>query len=394
MTNMRMTELLAARGLVPLARDPSLIVSERVLICESGDGFAVCLNDDAMRARGRNPGVDSQANLVVDAVHLCLHSNPPRKSARIIFRRLADKAQTELENAVAVLIKSLKEPPTIEPQVEDEQPRKFEAQPYGKPNWYARLMEEKSDLPDIAKDLEAAVNDDSFRWYRSVTADYWSGRIGGLEVCRVSSDGKERRLQLGGINEGPAKKVFMKILEEEKVKAGAFEHHQIKDVAKAIRSLAESRKNGKLKKYQREHLLESRILSGNLKIATAAGTPVPVLGDHPFQYPALWVPGGSAKFVDALMRIGDVPYVVELKAESNRGQGYRHAITQAVLYREFIREAVALHPWFERRGLDPRKCRALVAFPELEGRNRGLLLNLHSAVGRAFDVGVAEIKGF
>jgi hypothetical protein len=323
-----------------------------------------------------------------------LHSRTPRKSARVIFRKLEGNDQAELEHAVAVLIGSLKDRLKIEPQVEDEQPREFKSQSYGKPKWFDHLMGEKEDPPRMAMDLETAVNDDCFRWYRSVTSNYWSGRIEGLEVCRVSSDVKERRLQVGGDNEGPAKRGFKAVLDEMGLEAGSFEPHEIERVASAIHALAESRKNGELNNYQREHLLESRILSGKLKIVTSAGVPTPVLDKHPFQYPALWTPGGSARFVDALMRIGDVPYVVELKAHSNRGQGYRHAVTQAVLYREFIRKADLLHPWFESRGLDPRKCQAVVAFPELGGRNRGLLLSQHSEVGRAFDVEVVEIKGF
>lgn len=64
------------------------------------------------------------------------------------------------------------------------------------------------------------------------------------------------------------------------------------------------------------------------------------------------------------MRSGEVPWAVELKVPSGgQGQYYRHAIKQAVLYREFIRSAKQLHPWFERRGLDATRCSAAVVLP-------------------------------
>jgi len=73
---------------------------------------------------------------------------------------------------------------------------------------------------------------------------------------------------------------------------------------------------------------------------------------------------GGTKILDALMRLGDTPYVVELKETSGSrlGQYYRHAITQAVLYREFVRRAEKIHSWFINKKLDPYKTRAVVAF--------------------------------
>jgi len=98
------------------------------------------------------------------------------------------------------------------------------------------------------------------------------------------------------------------------------------------------------------------------------------------------------------MHLGDVPYVVELKEPSGSrvGQGYRHAITQAVLYREFIRRADTIHHWFTNKGLDPCKCRAIVAFPELpkSHKKKQMLLRQHETLGKAFGIEIVEIKGF
>lgn len=54
------------------------------------------------------------------------------------------------------------------------------------------------------------------------------------------------------------------------------------------------------------------------------------------------------------------------------GQYYRYAIGQAVLYREFIRRAKWLQPWFLQRGLDPTNCQAAIAFPAHPGDQRAL----------------------
>jgi hypothetical protein len=101
--------------------------------------------------------------------------------------------------------------------------------------------------------------------------------------------------------------------------------------------------------------------------------------------------------VDALMRLGHIPYVVELKEPlgSSPGQGYRHAVTQAVLYREFIRRAEKVHPWFIKNELDPSKCLAVVAFPALPKNERHqMLLGQHKLVGEAFSIEIIEISGF
>ncbi len=87
--------------------------------------------------------------------------------------------------------------------------------------------------------------------------------------------------------------------------------------------------------------------------------------DHAFQLPTRWLPGGTPKFLDVLMRLGTTPWAVELKVSDNfHVRYYRHAICQVILYREFIRHATSFFPWFEQHGLDPTQCRAAVAFPK------------------------------
>ena len=54
-----------------------------------------------------------------------------------------------------------------------------------------------------------------------------------------------------------------------------------------------------------------------------------------------------------------------MKVNRSEGQYYRHAVAQAVLYREFIREATPLHFWFAGFDLAPTECRAAVVVPTI-----------------------------
>lgn len=202
----------------------------------------------------------------------------------------------------------------------------------------------------------------------------------------------------------PARKEFLDIARQENIHTlpFPFSYPHIEKVASVIRKVAESRgsEDGTLRKYQREHLLESEILRGILKVENKDGVLEPVCEDHPFQFPALWEPSASPRFVDVLMRIGDIPYVVELKEPEGTsiGQGYRHAITQAFLYREFVQriEIETVRSWFASRGLDHAKCRAVVAFPVLNraAKIHSMLLDQLVRVGKAFGVEIVEIEDF
>ena len=61
------------------------------------------------------------------------------------------------------------------------------------------------------------------------------------------------------------------------------------------------------------------------------------------QFPTKWGPGGKSRYLDALLRDGSTPWAIEMKVQGGAGVGqyYRHAVAQAVLYREFIRRADA-----------------------------------------------------
>jgi hypothetical protein len=90
------------------------------------------------------------------------------------------------------------------------------------------------------------------------------------------------------------------------------------------------------------------------------------------QFPTRWghTAGNAARYLDALLRDGDVPWAVEMKVRGSGGVGgyYRHAVAQAVLYRHFIRSADPLDPWFASRGLNRMACRAAVVVPDLDAQ--------------------------
>jgi hypothetical protein len=139
------------------------------------------------------------------------------------------------------------------------------------------------------------------------------------------------------------------------------------------------------------------VLRKNITISSEKGVLTPICKAYPFQFPALWSPSGQARFIDVLMHIDETPYVVELKESggSSPGLDYRHAITQAVLYREFVKNASELHPWFLEKGINPARCQAAIAFPKMRTiPKHKMILKQHKDVAKAFSVEVIEIEGF
>jgi len=123
-------------------------------------------------------------------------------------------------------------------------------------------------------------------------------------------------------------------------------------------------------------------------------------GALPFQFPARWSLSGTDRHIDILARgEGDgekVPWVLELKTKGRPHNGrpsqyYRHAVTQVVLYREYLRGAKQLHFWFEEQGLDMAKIRAAVAFPRQENWRANDLAGV-LALAKDFDVEIIELK--
>lgn len=393
---------LAQRGLDPDdGKDTSeWMLSSQIIRCTNAPVVAV----------GGNRSKDTQIHGVVDAVHWYLQSgHPPVGMLTIIFgRRGSEKTMAEVLDAADIMRRNLV--PKIDLTVEvDGAATPFPSEPPGYPadlDWMTTVIDRDGETPPpLAEALSERVDDDSFRWYRNVTQHFWSGRVEGLQVCTVRTDGTGGCLDVGapGKNkDGLPRQVFHEFSGHRSVPFGSRDMNtgRLTEVAGIIKRMAASRKRGRLAGTHPESILESMVLRGALTVTSPDGQLAPVTGDHPFQFPTLWSSSGKPRFVDALMHIGDTPWVVELKAGGSAGQYYRHAITQAVLYRQFIRRAANLHGWFSRRWLQPEQCKAAIAFPTLaspgarDAARREKLLGQLKTAAAAFDVAVIEIEGF
>ena len=220
---------------------------------------------------------------------------------------------------------------------------------------------DEADLPALARAVNEQVRDCCFRWNRTLTGNEWSGRVDGLEVCRLDQNGKGI-LRLGELGrtgkESMARERFRGLVGRDEFH---FDESNLQAAVAVIANLAADRRRAGLSKVQLEHMLESRILRKAVALEVNGQQLEPVES----QFPAIWSEGGETKYIDVIAKQGDIPWVVELKVHQGGGQGqyYRNSVGQAVLYREFIRRATGLHRWFEERGLDANKCRAAVAFP-------------------------------
>jgi len=370
----------------------NFMISSKIIRCNN--------NGNSIVAVGNETRKDDPIHGFVDAVHYHLQTQGKTGTLRYILgSRKNFEEQKEILCSLFSLVNSISIPLNVQIEIDFSsvnQPLEDFDTALKKRNWFKKITKSQNmTLPEMAKELSATVNDDAFRWYRNVTGGNWSGRVEGLQVCSINSKGDTGTLDVGKKGkqgDGLARKVFIEIAGD---KAGVFLDSQISGVASIIKKLIESRKSGELSKYQREHLLESRVLRGVAKLKVEEKILEPVVTEQPFQFPTLWSPKGNPRFLDALMRDENIPWAVELKEPtgSSIGQDYRHAVTQAVLYREFIKKASAMHEWFSDIGLTASKCRSAVAFPRMDLVNRQQkLLKQHQKVAEAFDVRIIEIS--
>ena len=394
MKNADFINYLESEGLTPIAKADTarLMLTGNMIRCVDGDTL--------IAAVGRDKSKEDQINAIVDAVHWQIQTKGTTGKLHVMFgRRNNSDSIAEVLNATAILINNLKIPLAVKVTV-DLQPQELTTRPCTKNrNWMELInFRDKEVPPKIALDLSDLVADNSFRWYRTVTTNFWSGRLDGLQVCTVSTDGKNGVLDVGKPGKNGRisypREVFLKIADG---KEGPFDEKRLHEVAAIVKRLANSRRHGRLRTSQREHLLESWVLRNRITLSSEKGVLSPICEIYPFQFPALWSPNGQARFIDVLMNVGSTPYVVELKEPkgTSPGQGYRHAITQAVLYREFVKNATDLHPWFIEKKLDPARCQAAIAFPKIgPGSKHQMYLKHHKNVAKAFGVEVIEINGF
>lgn len=274
---------------------------------------------------------------------------------------------------------------------------------------YPRLLARVPDQPPaLVAGLVCEVGAEALRAYPMLAADAWSVRLEGLEVARLTASGG--RLDVGGDGTAqtpggaPAQSEARQVWQRSTGLSGAFPVDTTpQSVAAAVSHvkafaaqwLTPVRPGGPL--TQNEHALESRILRGAVPVSVEGVELQLLRGKHSTvnwgsQFPTKWGRNGSARYLDALLRDGRTPWAVEMKVSGGGGVGqyYRHAIAQAVLYREFIRGAAPLHFWFQAQGLDAGACRAAVVVPEMIGPSARWLPGLQGLC-ELFDVALVQV---
>lgn len=234
--------------------------------------------------------------------------------------------------------------------------------------------------PVLVKQLVEEVSHPALRAYPMLAggARKWSLRLEGLQVGVVS--GTKGWLDVGKVGKGgmpgPERAHWQR--RTSWLTPYHFDANVLQEAATGLRRFAETWLVDPILSgavvVQDEHALESRILRGAVSLA-ADHRELQLLRPHAevnwgSQFPTRWGRDGQARYLDGLLRDGRVPWAVEMKIQGPSGglrQYYRHAIAQAVLYREFIKRAAPLDAWFVGRGLDRDLCRAAIVVPEMVG---------------------------
>jgi hypothetical protein len=359
---------------------------------------------------GSERSTEEKIGALIDALHWCRVQHSDARELRFVIAkgdesRLRRGHRNSVLEPLATLIaaRGLKSKPHVK------------IMPNGKPTdqlpcptfvtdvrvegWMKSIKKRLEDDPEpkLVSALSKALRDyPSFRWYRGVTANYWSGRVEGLEVCRIKPHLKYGILGIGTIGTKGERSKAGKLATD--MLAGApseFTESDIPLVSSRIRDIAVARQSeGLLKDFQPEHRLEALVLRNEIPIPAGNGSLKPVFGERPFQFPALWCTDGLPRYIDVLMYEGNIPWIIELKdTKYGPGQYYRHAISQAVLYREFVRKAPSVKDllWSKKK-LIATECKALVAFPDRESNpiDPSQLKGLQS-LARDFDVEMVTV---
>jgi hypothetical protein len=308
---------------------------------------------------------------------------------------VADPARPEIADALCTLAASLSDGPSVRLLAVDAPgsavrldggATTFEnAEKFQYTGWLDLLDRVDAGPPPWAGRLVRDVGLRGLRLYPMLSKqDTWSLRLNGLEVGQCTPT--EGRFDVGrdGTNgPGPQRSAFLAATGDGGPVTcgpeGPFDR-----VVEVLRNFAErwhgTAVRGKYRDRQNEHALESRILEGAVTLRVD-GVPLQRLEPEAedlvnwgSQFPTGWGrrPGGDdrrrasgARYLDALLRNDRTPWAVEMKVAGGAGVGqyYRHAVAQAVLYRQFIQTAEPLRPWFEKHRLDQHACRAAVVVP-------------------------------
>jgi hypothetical protein len=270
------------------------------------------------------------------------------------------------------------------------------------PLWIDLLMRVGLEEPPArALDVERSAGRLGFRWQRTVSGAGWSGRLQGLEICKVADAGggfgfgvgKPGQVDetTGERNVSAARAAFQQILTRLAPRFAALDQagrlslpaHDSQHAAEVVEVLAAENLPAH---GSAEHRFEAQVNQGR-RVLVVDGAPMELIfPQRPFQFPTRWWEGDRARYVDVLGRRGTTPWVVELKVDVGQGEYYRDGIVQVALYREYVRRAARLLPWFERYGLDATSCRAALVIPSLRGPDAAALEADHRQVAHLLGV--------
>ena len=281
--------------------------------------------------------------------------------------------------------------------------------------WNAMLMAVVHDSVDgMALELVNGVRDDRLRLYPKLSNNSanrrWQVRLDGAEIGYVGDDDFEFRIntKVRNIGEQPLKGWIDSGLPID-LRSGApvgriynrlEAENAIDDVEKLIRVWGGDSGTSLLDNRQPEHRLESRVLSGQIRLRADGADLEPVIPSldgslRTAQFPTLWGDvDHTRRYLDALLRGGESqPWAIEIKDHNTGGHGQylRDGIAQAVLYRHFIRSAAELDPWFDELHLQRDRCRAGLAFPSALPGTDGAMSDL-KRIAKLVDVEVIEFE--
>lgn len=333
------------------------------------------------------PGCSSKTQIAALLDLLTMHLQEAPTSERVTPDEvvlLIEDPKPEALGAISTLTKSLPEVPSVDLRqlVNDQWVRAQStwdpSDSATHPGW-AGLLSAVEEPPTLVRDLIGMANLESLRAYpRLSTKAGWSLRLEGLEVARLTAKGGTLGVGRDGEVDPDGQPARSKPRKRWIQVTGLKDPLPLTDDQEsretAVRAILEFAADWfeavrTAKPEQNEHALESRILRGAVTL-NIDGTRLDLVQDDPHvnwgsQFPTKWGPEGRARYLDAVLRDGQIPWAIEMKIRGSGGvsQYYRHAVAQAVLYREFIKAAKDLYFWFERFGMDPLQCRGAVVVP-------------------------------
>jgi hypothetical protein len=264
-----------------------------------------------------------------------------------------------------------------------------------------------SEMPDLLRRVDSAVDQVSFQTYRGLSSGLWDARVFGLVVLKLDRNGEAGTIEVGGSggdifgNSTAARARRSLGLDASE---NGFRFPKSATPKPGYRLLTEHQAISKIKKLcsarntdselgvsEREHKLEAQVIAGLVQIRVDGKTLEPT--EVAKQFPTKWSNDGRARYLDALMKSGDKElWAIELKVSQGGKDGMylRHGIPQAALYRDFIRNDKAIRRFFkENLGIDSANCQAVLAFPKFDRYQE--VKNELESVAAVFDVKLVEL---